>query len=135
MYGEVNAIVAEQNIATLKIDNLLDIILLLDESLSDDPPTKEWYEEIDSQFNVNFLTEYPLKETTAILEKIEEHTGKILEGLASEIQISFKLQLEGMIKKWRKGEPYHKNHTSLNAVITQPMLDELESRGIINRVG
>ena len=57
----------------------------------------------------------------------------MLDGASGDFQNAFKKQLEGMIERWVEGGEYNSNHKAPAAVITKPMLDELEKKGFITK--
>ena len=130
MYDEVFNFTPTQSIGALTIENLLDVILFIDEGFNEPDPTTVWYKEIDSIFEEDLP---PLEKAKPILEKIEDHVGKMLDGASGDFQNAFKKQLEGMIERWVEGGEYNSNHKAPAAVITKPMLDELEKKGFITK--
>ena len=148
MYGARGDIATTQSISALKIENLLDIILLIDETLTRESDyTSTWYQDIDaitgSTKEEPVLVDLPaLEKVKPILEishqyldskKIEEHTGTLLKDSSTEFQKAFEGQLQNMINRWVAGEEYNANVGALKAVITKPMLDELEKKGFITK--
>ena len=130
LYQEGVVIPQMENLSSLKIEHLLEIILLIDESFTrEDDKTTILYQEIDK-----FADKEDWDKVEELLEEVESNTAELFSDVAIELQKSFEKQLQNMIENAEAGQKYDYRYKAPNASISKIMLRKLKEAGFIEEI-
>ena len=119
-----------QTLSSLTIEHLLEMILTIDERFDLAENIARLYQEIDKA-----AEKKDWDEVTDLLYDVDEHCEKMFEAVSIDLQKSFEIQLENLVKrtiqKIKENKPYSIQEGADNASLPMHMFSKLQKEGFI----